>query len=78
MCLTTIITDLNHVIDPKHLGRIADAMYEWEGRIAEELGLDQADVRTIKTRHQNEHKLQMYVDYHKFLVCACPECILHR
>ena len=46
---------------PKHLGRIADSMYEWEGRIAEELGLTKADVANIKTKYPMDLKLQMYV-----------------
>jgi GTPase SAR1 family protein len=46
---------------PKHLGRIADSMAEWEGRIADELGLTEADVSTIKTKHPSNLKLQSYV-----------------
>lgn len=42
----------------KHLGRIADSMHEWEGRIAEELDLGPADVAAIKKKHPNELKLQ--------------------
>jgi hypothetical protein len=42
----------------KHLGQIADAMYEWEGPIAEQLGLTKADVAAIKTKHPGELKLQ--------------------
>ena len=41
-----------------HLGQIADTMYEWEGPIAEQLGLTRADVAAIKTRHPGELKLQ--------------------
>ena len=58
---------LNMVIDgenkgvPKHLGRIADGMSEWEGRIAEELGLTLHDVKQIKTLHPYNFKLQVYV-----------------
>jgi hypothetical protein len=33
---------------PKHLGLIADSMCEWEGRIAEALGLTEAEVKDIK------------------------------
>ena len=46
---------------PKHLGRIADSMAEWEGRIAEELGLTEVDIANIKTRYPSNLKLQMYV-----------------
>ena len=41
-----------------HLGQIADAMYEWEGPIAEKLRLTRADVAAIKKRHPGELKLQ--------------------
>ena len=43
----------------KHLGRIADSMYEWEGPVAEQLGLTQADIAAIKTKHPTELKLRM-------------------
>ena len=55
---------LDKVIDsdndgvPKHLGQIADSMAEWEGKIAEELGLTEADVADIKTRCPSRLKLQ--------------------
>ncbi len=42
----------------KHLGQIADAMYEWEGPIAEQLELTRADVAAIKTEHPNKLRLQ--------------------
>lgn len=42
----------------KHLGLIADSMYEWEGAIAEELGLTTADVAAINTKYPKELKLQ--------------------
>ena len=32
---------------PKHLGQIAEYMGEWEGRVADELGLSRADVADI-------------------------------
>ena len=47
----------------KHLGRIANAMYEWEGRIADELGLSVVDVAEIKLKHPSNLKLQTYVLY---------------
>ena len=55
---------LNQVLDfendgvPKHLGQIADAMHEWEGPIAEQLGLTKADVAAINTEHPGKLKLQ--------------------
>ena len=42
----------------KHLGRIADSMSAWEGKIADELDLAPADVEAIKRKHPNELKLQ--------------------
>ena len=32
----------------KHLGQIADAMYEWEGSISEQLGLTEEQYRAAK------------------------------
>ena len=43
---------------PLHLGQIADSMYEWEGPVAEQLGLTQADVAAIKMQHPSELRLQ--------------------
>ena len=54
----------NQVLDaanggvPLHIGQIADAMHEWEGQLAEQLGLTDADVAEIKTAHPNQLKLQ--------------------
>ena len=50
--------DISHGGVSKHLGQIADAMHEWEGPIAEELGLTRADIAAIKTKYPNELKLQ--------------------
>ena len=44
---------------PLHLGQIADSMYEWEGPVAEQLGLTQVDVEAIKVKHPGELRLQM-------------------
>ena len=55
---------LDRVIDAdshgvlKHLGRIADSMTEWEGRISEELKLTPTDVASIHTKHPRNLKLQ--------------------
>ena len=46
---------------PKHLGQIADSMFEWEGPVANELGLTQADVANIKTKYPNQMNLQALV-----------------
>ena len=41
---------------PKHLGQIANSMREWEGDIAEGLGLSIAEVESIK---YNKDKLEL-------------------
>ena len=43
---------------PKHLGKIADLMDKWEGRISDELGLTVADVAHIKAKYPLNHKMQ--------------------
>ena len=43
---------------PLHLGQIADSMYEWEGPVAENLGLTQVDVAAIKMKHPGELRQQ--------------------
>ena len=43
---------------PKYLGQIADFMYEWEGPIANELGLTSADIASIKTKYSDQLRLQ--------------------
>ena len=45
---------------PHHLGRIADSMTEWEGAIADNLGLSEPDRSDIKERNFREPKLQRY------------------
>lgn len=47
----------------KHLGRIADSMCEWEGRVAEVLELSSADVENIKEKHKQKFNLQKYSSY---------------
>ena len=41
-----------------HLGQIADSMYEWEGAVAEQLGLTSAEIAAIKMKHPFELGLQ--------------------
>ena len=43
----------------KHLGQIADSMYEWEGPVADQLGLSQVDITAIKTAHPMKFSLQV-------------------
>ena len=52
------MVDSEHGGVSKHLGQIADAMYEWEGPIAEQLELRDTDIAAIKTEHPNKLKLQ--------------------
>ncbi len=42
----------------KHLGKIADIMCEWEGPIAEGLGLTPAEINAIKMKYPSELALQ--------------------
>ena len=42
----------------EHLGQIAESMYEWEGSVAEQLSLTQADIAAIKAEHPGKLKLQ--------------------
>ena len=46
---------------PTHLGAIAEAMDEWEGRVADVLGLRTVDVSVIKAKHKDSLTLQTYV-----------------
>ena len=43
---------------PKHLGKIADIMDEWEGSISDGLELTAADVANVRTKHPNNLHLQ--------------------
>ena len=47
---------LDQVIDSSHGGvylcQTSDVVYEWEGAVAESLGLHQADVAVIKEVHK--------------------------
>ena len=52
------VLDFNNDGVSRHLGQIADNMYEWEGPIAEHLGLTPADVAAINTKHPKNLKLQ--------------------
>ena len=50
--------DSDHSGVPRHLGQIADTMYEWEGPVADSLGFHQADVAMIKEAHSGKLQLQ--------------------
>ena len=43
----------------KDLGQIADSMYEWQGRIADELKLTPADVAGIELKQPTKLNLQV-------------------
>lgn len=53
-----IKVDSEHDGVDTHLGAIADAMDEWEGKVAAELGLTKAEQAQIKTRYPNNLSLQ--------------------
>ena len=57
----SMILDYENKGVPKHLGMIADFMYEWEGRIADELELTPVDVCDIKQKYPSQLNLQTYV-----------------
>ena len=52
------VIDSDHGGVLKHLGQIADSMDEWEGAVAESLGLRPADVAEIKHKDPKKLKLQ--------------------
>jgi hypothetical protein len=51
--------DFEHGGVPQHLGRIADVMSEWQGIVADQLGLSRADTEEILERY-HDIKLQGY------------------
>ena len=57
--------DFEHGGVPTHMGAIAEAMDEWEGRVADVLGLRTVDVSDIKAKHKDSLTLQTYVKYIK-------------
>ena len=54
----TLVLDADKIVEYKHLGQIADSMNEWQGRIAEELGLASPDVENIKHKYPHDLNLQ--------------------
>ena len=55
------VLDYNSGGVSKHLGQIADSMDKWEGPVAEELGLSQANISAIKEAHPKDFNLQVWV-----------------
>jgi hypothetical protein len=45
---------------PRHLGKIAESMTDWEGAIADHLGLSEADRSDIRDKNPRQPKLQRY------------------
>jgi hypothetical protein len=43
---------------PQHLGKIAESMIDWEGAIADHLGLSEPDRSDIRGRNPTQPKLQ--------------------
>ena len=54
---------MNVPVSSRHVGQIADIMYTWEERIAEELDMKKSDVEAIKMKHPFQLKSQTYVCY---------------
>jgi hypothetical protein len=52
------VIDTDHGGVSRHLGQIADSMYEWEGPLTDSLGLREADVAAIKEAHPGKLQLQ--------------------
>ena len=50
--------DAKGQVIPHHLGRIAESMTDWEGVIADHLGLSEPDRSDIRERNPREPKLQ--------------------
>ena len=48
----------------EQIGQIADFMYEWEGSVAEQLGLSRPEVAAIKKRYPEDLNLQTYGKVH--------------
>ena len=52
--------DTRGQVTPHHLGRIADSMADWEGVVADHLGLSEADRSDIRDKNPTHLKLQRY------------------
>ena len=53
--------DARGQVTPQHLGRIAEPMVDWEGAIADHLGLSEANRKDIKDKNPREPAKQRYV-----------------
>ena len=45
---------------PQHLGKMAESMTDWEGAIADHLGLSEPDRNDIRDKNPREPELQRY------------------
>ena len=45
---------------PRHLGKMAESMTDWEGAIADHLGLSEPDRSDIRDKNPTQPKLQRY------------------
>ena len=64
-------TDVRGRIIPQHLGRIASDMTDWEGEIADNLGLTRADRADIIERYPRKPSLQRYdhkIEYQSYQI----------
>lgn len=52
--------DNRGIVISKHLGRIADLMSDWQGVVADHLGLSTPDRNDITKRYRDEPNLQRY------------------
>ena len=52
--------DSRGLIIPKHLGRIADVMLDWQDVVADHLGLNDTERNDIVERYRDKPKLQRY------------------
>ena len=53
--------DIRGRVIPQHLGKIAEIILDWQGDVADHLGLTTADRNDIAEIHRNKPKLQRYV-----------------
>ena len=65
-------TDVRGRIIPQHLGRIAADMTDWEGTIADLLGLTTTDRNDILGRNSRKPELQRY-DYRTDINLSAPK-----
>ena len=53
--------DARGQVIPQHLGKIAASMVDWQGAIADHLGLSEADRSDIRDKNPREPAQQRYV-----------------